>query len=168
MLIGNTLDNTILKTMLAIKLCLPPMQQFYLRMSVGKHKPWHIHIWRISGAKILQLTLAHMEWQRHWWGMMGNRAETPVHKHPLVSASKISRWQGTPATPQEPNNLSLKQKTQGPACARAWASSLGLSSVHRNIPMRPLGIKRKKPHDTWLEDRSHSLKCNSRPKPKRW
>ena len=42
---------------------------------------------------------------------MGNRAETQ-HTNTLVSLSDL-QMTGYPATPQEPDNLSLKQKTQG-------------------------------------------------------
>lgn len=75
------------------------------------------------------------------WGADGDGAETP-HTNTPVSLSDLQRA-GRPTTPPEPDKPPQAGNSR-PACARAGASSLGLSSVHRNIPMRPLGIKRKK------------------------
>lgn len=83
-----------------------------------------------------------MAWQRRWMGR-GRGTGQQLRTQAPRSLSGASKGQGTPQLHQSPA-ASPQAGNARPACARAGASSLGLSSAHRNTPMSALGIKRKK------------------------
>lgn len=143
------------------------MQQFYSKnVSVGKQALTHPDFKNIRSQQF-STGLPQLTWYGRGtgWGTDGEQGRNSAHRHP-----GLSQW---PPNDRAPHNSTRarqplpQEENSRPACARAWASSLGLSSAHRNVPMRPLGIKRKKP--CYTEDRSWFLwKWNRRPKPKRW
>ena len=142
MLRGNTLDSTILKNNAA----LPPMQQFCSKnVSVGK-QPRHMQILRISEANDSppDSPRSHGMAEALDGARTGNGAATPHTSTPvpLSDLTERSVSQGTPQLHQSPT-ASPQAGNSRPACARAGASSLGLSSVHRNTPMSTLGIRRQ-------------------------
>lgn len=119
------------------------MQQFYSKnVSVGKAKPWHIHIWRISEPKFSTgLPSSHVP-EALDGVQMGNRADS-AHKHPgLAQWSPDDR--GHPATHKSPTTPLLKQKTQGP-CVQEHEPKPGIIICSQKHPHETLGDKERNP-----------------------